>query len=53
MNTNFQVIGLTRLANEPESTAPEADVLSTTPQSGFATAEYLKNSLQEHETIKS
>ena len=29
--TNFQVIGLTRLGNEPESTAPEADALSTRP----------------------
>ena len=28
MNTNFKVIGLTRLEIKPESIAPEADVLS-------------------------
>ena len=29
MNGDFEVIGLTELGNEPESTAPEADALST------------------------
>ena len=29
VNTNFKVIGLTRLGIEPESTAPEADALTT------------------------
>ena len=29
MNTNFKVIGLTRLAIKPKSTAREADVLTT------------------------
>ena len=29
MNTNFKVIGLTRLGIKPESTAPEADDLTT------------------------
>ena len=31
MNTNFQVIGLTRLEIKPASTAPEADALTTGP----------------------
>ena len=31
MNTNFKVIGLTRLEIKPESTAPEADALTTRP----------------------
>ena len=31
MNTNFEVIGLTRLGIKPESTAPEADALTTRP----------------------
>ena len=31
MNTNFKVIGLTRLGIKPESTAPEADALTTWP----------------------
>ena len=31
MNTNFKVIGLTRLAIKPESRAPEADALTTWP----------------------
>ena len=31
MNTNFKVIGLTRLGIKPESTAPEADALTTRP----------------------
>ena len=29
MNTNFKVIGLTRLGIKPKSTAPEADALTT------------------------
>ena len=29
LNTNFKVIGLTRLGIKPESTAPEVDALST------------------------
>ena len=29
MNTNFKVIGLTRLGIKPKSTAPEAEVLTT------------------------
>ena len=32
VNTSFKVIGLTRL--EPESTAPEADALTTRPFDG-------------------
>ena len=31
MNTNFKIIGLTRLGIKPESTAPEADALTTRP----------------------
>ena len=31
MNTNFKVIGLTRLGIKPKSTAPEADALTTGP----------------------
>ena len=31
MNTNFKVIGLTRLGIKPKSTAPEADVYTTRP----------------------
>ena len=31
MNANFKVIGLTRIAVKPESTAHEADVLTTWP----------------------
>ena len=31
MNTNFKVFGLTRLDIKPESTAPEADALTTRP----------------------
>ena len=31
MNTNFKVIGLTRLGIKPESTAPEAEALITRP----------------------
>ena len=31
MNTNFKVIGLTRLGIIPKSTAPEADALITRP----------------------
>ena len=31
MNTNFKVIGLTRLEIKPEPTAPEADALTTRP----------------------
>ena len=31
MNTNFKVIGLTRLGIKPESTAPEPDTLTTRP----------------------
>ena len=31
MNTNFQVIGLTRLGIKPNYTAPEADALTTRP----------------------
>ena len=31
MNTNFKVIGLTRLGIKPKSTAPEADALTTSP----------------------
>ena len=31
MNTNFEVIGLTRLRIKPKSTAPEADALTTRP----------------------
>ena len=31
MNTNFKVIGLTRLGIKPESSAPEADALTTRP----------------------
>ena len=29
VNTNFKVIGLSRLGIKPESTAPEADALTT------------------------
>ena len=32
MNTNFKVIGLTRLEIKPESTAPEADALTKLSQ---------------------
>ena len=31
MDTNFKVIGLTRLGIKPKSTAPEADALTTRP----------------------
>ena len=31
MNTNFKVIGLTRLGIKPKATAPEADTLITRP----------------------
>ena len=31
VNTKFKDIGLTRLENKPESTAPEADALATRP----------------------
>ena len=31
MNTNFKVIGLTRLGMKLESTAPETDALTTRP----------------------
>ena len=31
MNTNFKVIGLTRLGIKSKSTAPEADALTTRP----------------------
>ena len=35
MNSNFKVIGLTRLGIKPESTAPESDVLTTRPSELF------------------
>ena len=35
MNTNVKVIGLTRLGIKPESTAPEADALTTRPSELF------------------
>ena len=31
MNNNSKVIGLTRLGDEPESTGPEAEALTTQP----------------------
>ena len=31
MNTDFEVIGLTRLGIKPESTAPEVDAFTTRP----------------------
>ena len=31
MNTNFKVVGLTRLGIKPESTAPEAGALTIRP----------------------
>ena len=31
VNTNFKIIGLTRLGIKPKSTAPEADALTTRP----------------------
>ena len=31
VNTNFKVIGLTRLGIKPKSTAPEVDALTTRP----------------------
>ena len=31
VNTNFKVIGLTQLKTKPESTAAEADTLTTRP----------------------
>ena len=31
MNTNFKVIGLTRLEIKPKSTAPKVDALTTQP----------------------
>ena len=31
MNTNFKIIGLTQLGIKPESTAPDADALTTWP----------------------
>ena len=41
MNTNFKVIGLTRLGIKPESTAPEADILATRPLFGSVTSKLL------------
>ena len=35
MNTNFKVIGLTRLGIKPKFTAPEADALTTWPSELF------------------
>ena len=35
MNTNFEVIGLTRLGIKPKSTAPKADALTTRPSELF------------------
>ena len=35
MNTNFKVIGLTRLGIKPKSTAPEADPRTTRPSELF------------------
>ena len=36
MNTNIKVIGLTRIGIKPESTAPEADALTTRPSELFS-----------------
>ena len=36
MNTNFEVIGLTRPGINPESTAPEAEALTTLQSEPFA-----------------
>ena len=37
MNTNFKVIGVTRLGIKPKSTAPEADALTTLPEADALT----------------
>ena len=43
MNTNFKVIGLTRLGIESKSTAPEADALTTQPSELFSLAKSYVN----------
>ena len=43
MNTNFQVIGLTRLGIKPESTAQETDALTTRPSELYFFAFAKKN----------
>ena len=49
MNTNFKVTGLTRLGMKPESTAPEADALTTRPSEPF---KRLKKTKKNKATIK-
>ena len=48
MNTNYKVVGLTRLAIKPESTAQEADALTTRPSEllMFFVATLKENELQ-------
>ena len=36
MNTNFKMIGFTRLVIKPKSTAPEADALTSRPSELFS-----------------
>ena len=40
VNTNFKVIGLTRLGIKPESTGPEADAFTTRPSELLCTGYY-------------
>ena len=52
MNTNYKVIGLTRLGIEPKSTAPEADALTARPSELFKVGETLVNKIG-HSNVKS
>ena len=50
MNTNIKVIDLTPLEIKPESTAPEADALTTRPSDLFAFIEDKLLSLDKKST---
>ena len=43
MNTNFKVIGLTRLGIKPKFTATEADALTTRPSNLFKSAKWRRS----------
>ena len=49
MNTNFKVIGLTRLGIKPKSTAAETDVLATRPSELLIKLAFRKGSIKDVE----
>ena len=58
MNTSFKVIGLARLGIKPESTAPEADALTTRPSelathSGTIVGLYIMHAAPKSEQVAS